>query len=252
MRPALNPNKVQPLSQWQSLPNGEWLQQQVEASMTEWWPKLFGYHLLKLGPLATSLTSSGCPIPHQMGLDPVQGAVRAQLHALPFKGASIDACVAPFCLEFQQDPHGLLREIDRVMICGGHLVLIGFSAISPLALGYMLPHLRQRPPWTGRMFQPSRVADWLGVLGYRIVEQQPLTLHSFMVNPERFGALRHTVEAALPMWGSVYMLVAQKMACPLTPVRSKWRAPRPLLINPIADLASYQDDNPRRSAQDEG
>lgn len=249
MRPAFNPIKPQPVEFWDSLPNGEWLQQQVESGLADWWPKLFGYHLLKLGPLATTLTSSACPISHQVGLDLHHGSVRANVEQLPFKNSVIDVCVAPFCLEFQQDPHALLREVDRVMVCGGYLVLVGFNGASPLAAGYLMPHKRNRPPWSGRLFTPYRVEDWLGVLGYSVIERRPLTLHSFVTNPQRFSLVRQTVETTFQTWGSVYMIVARKMDCPMTPVKQKWRTPRPLILNPIADLAGYQGE-PKRAVRD--
>ncbi|QIZ76832.1 class I SAM-dependent methyltransferase [Ferrimonas lipolytica] len=250
MRPALSPNTIVPLQQWQSLPSGEWLQQQVEANLSDWLPRLFGYHLLKLGPLASQLSSSACPIQHQISLANNDGSVHADLNALPFQQGTIDACIASFCLEFDQDPHRILREIDRVMICGGHLVLIGFNGFSPLGIGYMLPHLRKRPPWNGRLFNPSRVEDWLGVLGYRILETEPVTLHSFLAKPERYSLVRQALELSLPKWGSVYMIVARKTDCPLTPVRKKWRVPRPTVLNPIADLASFDRDKSRASNQE--
>ncbi|WP_051202247.1 methyltransferase domain-containing protein [Ferrimonas senticii] len=246
MRPAFTSRPLTPLSHWQQLPNGDWLQQQVAASLDEWWPKLFGYHLLKLGSLAAELPSSASPITHQISLDPQAGGVRAQLDALPFRQASIDVCVASFTLEFRQDPHRLLREIDRVIISGGHLLLLGFDGFSPLLLGQLLPQQRQRPPWNGRLFSSMRVEDWLGVLGYSVISKQWLTQHSFLGSPERFGAIRHCFEQWLPNFGSVYLIVARKMDSPLTPIRQKWRLPRPLVLNPIADLAGYQEGKVQR------
>ncbi|MGL4613509.1 MAG: methyltransferase type 11, partial [Shewanella sp.] len=38
--------------QWEDLPNGEALQQAVTEQLAPWWPRVFGYHLLKLGPLS--------------------------------------------------------------------------------------------------------------------------------------------------------------------------------------------------------
>ncbi|MBY5992010.1 methyltransferase domain-containing protein [Ferrimonas balearica] len=253
LRPAYSEHPLAPPEQWQALPYGDWLKGQVEAGLDYWWPRIFGYHLLKLGALADTLPTGLCPVPHQFGLDPNRGAVRAAWSELPLQSGSIDACLAPFCLEFQQDPHALLRELDRVLISGGHLVLVGFSPVSPLAAGYLWPSRHRQLPWSGRLFTPARVQDWLGVLGYRVLAQECLAHHTMLWSPERFPTLQRWAADLCPGLGSVYLIVARKLEAPMTPVRQRWKLTRPLVGQPVREavgrhgrppVAARQPDQP--------
>ena len=58
------------------------------------------------------------------------GDVQARLGHLPFASDSIDAVVLPHTLEFEADPHGLLREVDRVLTGEGQLLVLGFRPFS--------------------------------------------------------------------------------------------------------------------------
>ncbi len=237
MRPARVCDEIPIVSGWSDLTNGLWLHQQIEATLATYWPQLFGYHLLKLGPLAHSLRTEACPIQHQFSVATEQGSVRSEMTALPFRRGCIDLCIAPFCIESQRDPHLMLREIDRVLIAGGHLLLIDFNLRSPLIFGYLLPHLRQRAPWNGRLFSRTRIEDWLSVLGYQVVAQEAITLHSFLMSPNRFQTWRTHTEHWLPSWGSVHLLLAKKLDSPLSPVKQQRQRVRSRLLTPIADLA---------------
>ncbi|SHI18960.1 methyltransferase domain-containing protein [Ferrimonas marina] len=238
MRPAYSTDKIVAPSQWEEFPDGPWLQEQIGAGLDAWWPRIFGYHLLKLGALSRHLPSGLCPVPHQFSLANDQAEVLGKLNALPFQATSIDACLATFCLEYHQDPHGLLREIDRVLISGGHLILVGFNPISALSLGYLWPPNHKRLPWRGRLFTPARVQDWLGVLGYKVLAQECISQHSMLWSPSRFVSAQQAMTDLVPGLGSVFLIVAQKLDCPLTPVQQKWKVRRPLVVNPVPELAS--------------
>ncbi|MBW3138571.1 methyltransferase domain-containing protein [Ferrimonas balearica] len=240
LRPAYSESPIEPPPSWQALPYGDWLKEQVESGLDEWWPRIFGYHLLKLGPLADTLPTRLCPVPHQFGLAPQRGSVRAELTRLPLQNASIDAALVPFCLEFQQDPHALLRELDRVLISGGHLVLVGFSVLSPLAFGYLWPKRHHQFPWSGRLFTPGRIHDWLSLLGYRVLSHESLAHHTMLWSPEKFPTAQRWLADLAPGFGSVYLIVARKMEAPLTPARQRWHLRRPLVGQPVREAVGRE------------
>ncbi len=248
IRPAYSEHKVAAPSGWHALPHGAWLKERVAASLNEWWPQIFGYHLLKLGPLSNDVSSQLCPVPHQFGLDPNQGQVKAQWDALPLRSASIDACLSTFCLEFHRDPHAMLREVDRVLVSGGHLLLVGFNPASALGLGYLWPPNQERFPWKGRLFTPARVQDWLSVLGYRVMAQECLSQAALLGAPGSFSALQSWMTQWCPGLGSVYLIVAEKLDCPLTPAKPRWRVRRPLVVNPVPELAGRDQTAARQEA----
>jgi SAM-dependent methyltransferase len=95
----------------------------------------------------------------------------ASLGALPVQTASIDAVLLPHTLEFEQDPHAIVREVDRVLTGEGQLIVLGFRPLSLWGLraaasgqGY--------PPGLQQMLAARRVRDWLRLLGYEVVMQR--------------------------------------------------------------------------------
>ena len=49
---------------------------------------------------------------------------------LPFATQSLDLVVMPHVLEFSAEPHQVLREVERVLIPEGQVIICGFNPIS--------------------------------------------------------------------------------------------------------------------------
>ena len=208
--------------QWSDLPNGEALQQAVAKQLEDWWPRVFGYHLLKLGPLSAELSSMASPVAHHFSLSPSKGAsIEGDFCHLPLQNAAIDAVVMSLLLEFEPDPYRILRETDRVLIAGGYLFIVGFNPLSPVFLGKLWPKCQDCLPWNGRFFMPSRVRDWLGLLGYQVVGDERLVYHPLMGEFTQGRFFQQSLASWLPSAGSLYLIVARKLESPLTPIRDK-------------------------------
>ena len=55
MKPALSFQEgPKPLS-WQQFPHGDYLRCDIERKLSPWLPRMFGYHMLKLGNLSGEL-----------------------------------------------------------------------------------------------------------------------------------------------------------------------------------------------------
>ncbi len=61
--------------------------------------------------------------------------VLASPYQLPFAEKSVDACLLSHTLAYAANPHRILREVDRVLIDDGWLVISGFNPFSLLGLG---------------------------------------------------------------------------------------------------------------------
>lgn len=214
--------------QWEDLPNGEALQQAVAEQLAPWWPRVFGYHLLKLGPLSAALSSMASPVAHHFSLASHQEAsMIGELANLPLQNGVIDAVVMSLLLEFEPDPYRILRETDRILIAGGYLFIVGFNPLSSAFLGKLWPKYQERLPWNGRFFMPSRVRDWLGLLGYQVVSDERLVYHPLMGELSDGRILQQTLASWLPSAGSLYLIVARKLESPLTPIRDKRKVLQP-------------------------
>jgi SAM-dependent methyltransferase len=191
---------------------------------------------------------------------------------------SIDAVLLPHTLELADDPHGVLREVDRILRPDGHLVVLGFNPWG----WWGLRHLVSRqgfPPGSQRMISDGRVCDWLSLLEFRIhhsafyyfvpplirgaapkagraprAEDAPQTAHG----REPDSSWRPTVPAAterasgrlarslgffrrVPAFAGCYIVVAQKQMYVVTPIRLPWRRRAALvggLVNPTTRNAA--------------
>lgn len=227
MKPALRYQHQEPPFGWQDIAHGEEIKQNINSHLSQWWPKFFGYHLLKIGNLSCELDISGCQIKHQVGVAEQSNTagVRADIDELPFSQHSVDLTILSHCLEFCPDPHHLIREAHRVLIPDGHLVISGFNPYSFCGLAKPFYFRSERYPWCGRFFTPARIKDWLHLLGFEVLEEKRMMYSSLTRKHSlsRFSVWRDFCHQYLGKAGSVYVLVAKKRELPLTPIKAKWR-----------------------------
>ncbi len=215
-----------------------WLWRQINSSLAALWPRLFGYHLLAIGPWAEQLNFSGSPIRHRClvnGQSAVNGhsGVVAAAEALPFAEHSVDLVVLPFSLHHSRDPQQLMREAYRVLIPGGHLLII---QPNPWGVALAMPWLakrRQHPLWQGCWLSPWRLHEWLSLLACDIRQQQHLAFTSGWSQQPPVDWFEQQGRRWLAPLAAVELIVACKQEAPLTlirmPQRSGRRAARPAL-----------------------
>lgn len=225
MKPARTLKQIETPYSWAQLPNGKWIAQLLQTRLDPWNEKLFGYHYLKLGGLSGELSTNACSIYHQVCVDR-ESAYRnvvADFDELPFLEKSFDVCLLAHLFEFYHDPHQLLREVDRVMMEDGYLIITGFNPCSLMSLSRFLPHFGQGYKHKGRFFMPMRIKDWLSVLNYEVIDCDvfsPLPPIR-MLNPD--SKLSQCLSYRSSWMGGVYFLVARKRTCPLRPIKPQWK-----------------------------
>ncbi|MCO4797603.1 MAG: methyltransferase domain-containing protein [Colwelliaceae bacterium] len=233
MKPALAFRQPHYPSSWAKLPNGELILNEINQVLAPWWPKLFGYHLLKIGALSSFVDSKNCPIKHQVTLlenkklaDGSDIPIFAEVDDLPILEHSVDVCVLTHALEFSLDPHHVIREANRTLIPNGYLVLSGYNPFSLAGLNSFIPYRRQQSPWNERFFSAMRVKDWLHLMGYEILMDERC-LHSSLAKEMSQGFIsrnwRKLAQRYFPQLGSIYVIVAKKRVLPLTPIKPKWK-----------------------------
>jgi SAM-dependent methyltransferase len=176
-------------------------------------PDIFGFHAMQLGMPEVDLLRES-RIAHRVRIAAADRPdVYAKCHELPLATHSIDMVLLPHVLDFAAEPHAILREVDRVMMPEGRLVIVGFNPWSLWGLRSSVGFSRNDYPWNGRFVSLPRVKDWLALLGFdvnagRLVGYAP---------PFDNVKLRRTfdfMEPAGDRWwavgGAVYMLQAIK------------------------------------------
>jgi ubiquinone/menaquinone biosynthesis C-methylase UbiE len=156
--------------------------------------------------------------------------VQAHPEALPFDGKAVHLAVLPHTLEFSSDPHQVLREVNRVLLPEGHVVVIGFNPFSLWGLWRLFKRFGNDMPWCCRFFSLNRVKDWLSVLGFELVGGEMLYYRPPFVREatrDRLFFMEKAGNRWWPMLGAAYILVARKRELGMTPLQPAWRKRNP-------------------------
>ncbi len=231
------------LRRWLDSVPGRLLCETGHAAVAGCLPNLFGYHIVQIGGYDDRSLLAASRIGHRIEFD-VDGsgaaaaALRCAASALPIAPDSVDVAVLPHVLEFEADPHQVLREVERILIPEGHVVILGFNPWSLWGLWRLAHAWRAEPPWAGRFYSLARVKDWLRVLGfdiesgYSVCFRPPFggeRLQRRLAFMERLGAY------CWPGLGAAWCVVGRKRLMPMTPTRARWKMRRSLIAAGLAE-----------------
>ena len=224
--------------------------QDVEAEIANHiMPTRFGYHLLYSGQGDPDKLLDKSPISHKFIADDAPHAgswlpfVYGEGRALPLANECIDLVVLQHSLDFEENPHQVLREAARVLIPGGTLMVIGFNPQS-FWWGWRLFHPKTTDaPWAARFISPSRLSEWLSLLeldvegcetGYYLPPWQSLA------SGDKFKRFKRVAKHFFTKQGAVYVLVSKKNVSCVTPIAPKWRlGQRRFLNNPAVNRGQF-------------
>lgn len=224
------------LQTWYRTELGQELAKNEGVALAETLPDLFGYHLMQLGRLCDEDWLQSSRVSHRLVMDIAASALGGddrRLYGLPdqlpLAADSMDVLVLPHILEFSQHPHAILREVERVLIAEGHVVMLVFNPRSLWLLWRSLFGWRGKIPWCARFLSTTRIRDWMELLGFEVIRIQgyfyrpPLQSRTIM---HRLGALERLGRRAWPIMGAGNLVVARKRVVTLTPIRPRWRPQR--------------------------
>lgn len=219
----------QSLDTWYSTSLGQAILEEMSTLLNGMLPDIFGYQGLQIGQISHNidiLQNAGLYKKLVLGATGEVDGVDFGGDAmnLPVATDTMNLVVLPHILEFCEDPHQVLREADRVLSNDGHLLIIGFNPHSLMGVRRYLLNWR-RFPWSGEFYSRGRVADWLSVLNFRIIQEQSFFLRFPIANSTLLRRTRF-VEKARPVMGklgAIYIMHARKQMLPMTMVRPPWR-----------------------------
>src|SRR5688572_27269219 len=157
------------------------------------------------GPASAGRSSAHLPI-----------GVCAKPSELPVASDSVDAVLLPHTLEFEKDPYAVLREVDRVLVGDGKLLILGFNPFSPWGLRHRFAH-QGFPPGLVRLLSEYRLRDWLALLSFEVTD-----------------ARRYAHQLPRPLPANAYLLKAHKRVYTLTAVKPRWRE-KPRLVGGLVE-----------------
>lgn len=227
------------VNQWFDSPEGRALVSQERALCDQILPDMFGYHLLQLGFGNPHSICDSSPIHHRVYVAEKKVETRelslmvSGLDELAIATDSVDVAVLHHCLDFTLNPQRVLREVSRVVIPGGKIVIVGFNPWSLWGFWRLFKPHSASVPWCGRFLSPYRLSDWLGVLDLQ-VDGYESTQFGLPGGYHQFSGLNAWLNRIGAHWwnhmGAAYVMVATKQVCRITPVRPVVRAPKPALI----------------------
>ena len=94
--------------------------------------------------------------------------LRCSEFELPFATASLDLVLLPHVLEFSAHPHRVLREVERVLVPEGSVVVSGLNPLSLWGARKLLARRDAGAPWSGHYRSAMRIRDWLTLLGFEV------------------------------------------------------------------------------------
>ncbi|OYQ41445.1 SAM-dependent methyltransferase [Rhodoferax sp. TH121] len=227
---------------WFQTPAGQYLLRWEDAQLESAVADIFGYHALQLGvPQLHGLRANrmphqwlGMPSPEAVpGIAAPSTALVADYAALPFSACSLDLVVLPHTLELSADPHTTLREVERVLVPEGRVVICGLNPVSLWGLRQRRAHALRRLGG-GALFLPDcgefigywRLRDWLRLLGFE-VEVACFGCYRPAVGSQAWLDRWAWMDSAGPRWwpimGAAYFLVAVKRVRGMRVLGPAWK-----------------------------
>lgn len=230
------------LSEFLASPAGRYILRWEQAHLDCTVADIFGYHAVQLGvPEIDTLRENRMPLrlcvsdrlaAQYAAADAPSGrqvAVITRFEELPFAAQSIDLVVMPHILEFAQEPHQVLREVDRVLVPEGQVVITGFNPASLWGLRQAFVRtglLRPGLPHDEAFLSLPRIKDWLKLLSFE-ANRGRFGCYAPWVSSERWLTRWSFLEKAGDRWwpflGSIYMLRAVKRVRGMRLIGPAWK-----------------------------
>jgi SAM-dependent methyltransferase len=235
VRSSQIPDRDTALQRWWQEALGAALLRAESELLAEALEDVFGWEFLQVGAWGDGRDLlAGSRTRRQTTLDANRAQhgpdVLARASQLPITSDSIDAVLLPHTLEFAADPYSILREVDRVLVAEGQLIVMGFR---PWSLWGLRARASRNgfPPGMRRVLSEGRVQDWLELLGYEIVVRRRYLYAGPWSHPAPSEAGGKILRRGLvnPLPAGAYLMKARKRVYTMTPVRARFREKTPVI-----------------------
>lgn len=220
-----------------------------QARLDELTADIFGFNALQIGlPQVAGLQANR--MPHKWTSDslvppnpvlatgqdhgdatvaaPLPISVAHDFAELPFASQSLDLVVLSHVLEFAAEPHQVLREVERVLIPEGQLIVCGFNPASLWGARQAAGRLTGSPflPLEGEFISLPRLKDWLKLLNMEVSRGHfgcyapPCTTEAWL---NRYAFMEQAGNRWWPYLGAVYMVQAIKRVKGMRLIGPAWK-----------------------------
>jgi SAM-dependent methyltransferase len=238
--------------QWLNSNAGGRLLSIEEQLLKELLSDAFGYNQLYLGASLPCVGADLSRVQRSFNLGPqalnnLQQPLDAlcDFEQLPIASQSQDVVVMQHLLDFVKHPHSVLREIERVVVPRGRIVVIGFNPYSFMGLRTLLGKVLPGSFWGSQFLSVGRVTDWLNLLGFEVdsveyaMHRPAVALPSWLLNSQ---LIPERITRRIP-FGGAYVINAVKHRAGVTPSKPLWQ---PRALAPVTPIAAARAAVARR------
>lgn len=225
------------LAEWFETPPGQyalaWERAQFDLAVAD----VFGYYAWQVGMAELDmLRANRMPFKGYVGTEmPAadvaktwQGCVLAKPEVLPFASQSVDLLLLPHVFECTAEPHNVLREVERVLVPEGRVVISGFNPWSLWGARNRMPGME---PWLPQ--PPSaqvslpRLKDWFKLLSFE-AERGKFGCYAPACQSHKWLQRWHFMESLGERWwgpgGAVYVVSAVKRVTGMRIIGATWKS----------------------------
>lgn len=215
----------QRMQNWFETPPGQYVLAQEQRYFDRAVADLFGFNAVQVGFTGHDFLRNN-RMPLKITIGPGKNtSARAYPAYLPLDTGCADLILLPHVLEFSPNPHQTLREVHRVLIHEGRLIISGFNPLSLWGLHRRMTRSKQNFPWNGRFISVVRMRDWLGLLNFETTAGQFGCYAPPCKNAKSFQRLRFMEDAGDRWWpiaGGIYFLQAVKHEYGMRIIKPCW------------------------------
>ncbi len=214
------------IGQWLDTPLGRSLAEAERGVVGEALSTVFGFQCLQVGTwgapdqfLSASKTLRSLLVAATPGPGVSLVSTPGQL---AIATDSVDSILLPHTLEIDPEPHQTLREVQRVLVGDGHVMVLGFNPYGFWGARRLIGRGRF-PPGLARIISERRLRDWLTLLGLEVVGFRRYA-YPLPINNESVLTRMARMETLGPRYfkrlSGAYMLLARKRVYTITPIRA--------------------------------
>ena len=187
MDSAASGKSIIAFDRWLQTPAGQYVRAWEQACLDRLTVDIFGYNAVQIGmPHIDGLAANRMPnkwladtrLPSSLDLSNLgsfssssrRAVLALDFSELPIASQSLALVILPHVLEFAAEPHQVLREVERVLIPEGRLIICGFNPASLWGARQVAGRLTGSHflPQAGELISMPRMKDWLKLLNMSV------------------------------------------------------------------------------------
>ncbi len=199
--------------------------------------EIFGYYSLLYTKMAKNLVEEAIVVKNSLIINDHfdDNHIICRFEELAIASDSIDLVVLPNILQKAKYPHQILREIERVLIPEGYVILIVENPLNRHSLKRrMIDLLNSNTQQI--LIGKSRIKDWFSLLALEPTVEIPISVLDHKVQTSNYPLwIKKISHFFCRYFNSYRILVAQKKNSTMTPIRASWRSNRKLVGARLAE-----------------